>query len=230
MLARTSVLRNEREGITGAQPKMISMSGVQAVKEVREEEWQRSLVAVKRNTQESTLKMALSNAQADLTARTGRIAPLDTLLALRGDRMKTLAQLVERNTVAKPVFVQAQTDLADVQDRKEQALIEIEAAKKRVADAERDLKKFQVGAAVDINEASASAERDTLEAVADSEGILNVIKSLSPRDPSSAGSGVKYEIVRQLDSGTVVLNVSDTSLLEPGDLVRVQAESAFATP
>ena len=227
LLARTSVLRDERDGTLSAQPKMVSMIGGRSIKEVRDEQWQRSLVAVKRDTQASALKTALANAQADLTARTGRIGPLDTLLALRGDRMKTIAQLLEHNTVAKPVYVQSQTDLADVQDRKEQALIEIEAARKRMADAERDLKAFQIGSAVDINEASASAERDTLEAVADSEGVLNVIKSLSPRDAATGEAAMKYEVVRQLDSGTVVLSVSDISLLEPGDLVRVQSQNTF---
>ncbi len=229
LLARTSVLRDERDAPASAQPKMVSLSGVRAVKEVKDEEWQRSLAAMKRTTQENALKMALSNAQADLTARMGRIAPLDTLLALRNDRLKTLAQLVERSTVAKPVYVQSQTDVADVQDRREQALIEIEAAKKRVADAERDLKRFQVDSAVEINQATATAEHDTLDAVADSEGILNVIKALSPRDPSALGSTMKYEVVRRLDSGTVVLAMSDTSPLEPGDLVRVKTDDLGRT-
>ena len=186
-----------------------------------EEGGQRKLTAQSRAATEASLVAAVQNARSDLAARTERLKPLDRLIAVREERERTVSQLVDHSTVARPVLVQTQSELADVQDRKQSALIDADLARSHLAEAERELAKHRLESSVELGRAISVAKRDTNDSVSDAEGTLELVKSLSPKARQAAPT---YEVARRTATGTVVLTLPGTAPLDPGDLVRLKQD------
>lgn len=226
LLARTTVLQAERDGKPLAQRDLVSLvSRREAVPLVGEEVWQRTLTSMNRGTQEANLVLQVSNAQSELTARQARVSPVDASIDMRRERVRSMTQLVERNVISRAVLMQAQSELSDALDRRQQAVLEVEAAKKRLAEAERELGKFKVETGVEINRATAAAERETLDAVGESEGSLQIVRMLaSTQGPAVDDTALRFEVARRTSKGTIVVNLPETASLEPGDLVRLRSD------
>ena len=223
LLVRTSVLRAE-DGAPLPQAAVATLVGRSDMPTLGDEESaDRKLTARSRNATDAALVSAVENARADYKARTERLKPLDALIAVREQREQTISQLVDHNTVARPILVQSQSELADVQDRKQQALIEADVARSRVADTERDLTRHRMETGLEVSRSTATAERETVDAVADAQGTLDVIQTLTGKTRSADEAPTTYEVARRTDTGTVVINLAGTAALEPGDLVRLRA-------
>lgn len=230
LLTRTTVLQAERDGKPVAQRDLVSFVGRrEAVPLVGEEAWQRTLTSMNHSTQEASLTLQVNNAQSELAARQARVTPVDAALDMRRERVKNITQLVDRNVVSRAVLLQAQTELSDALDRRQQTVLEVEAAKKRLAQAEGELGKFKVETGVEINRAASAAERETLDAVGESEGSLQIVRTLAATQGAAYDeSAVRYEVARRTSKGTVVLALPETAPLEPGDLVRLRTEDKRA--
>ena len=228
LLARTAVLESERDVTSVATGELGSLLGkVHTTSLVNEEAWQRNLTTMSRDAQESTLVAAVSNARSETQARMERLGPLDAALAMRTERVKNLVSLADRNVVGRPVVIQAQSELSDAQDRRHQALLENEAARKRLENAERELAKFRIDSKVEVNRATTASRRETAETLDDGQGVLDVVKALAnDRNAQNGAGGLIYEIVRRTPAGTVVLPVADTATLMPGDLIRLRVPEA----
>lgn len=221
LLVRTDVLKTEG-GSPLPKNAVASLVGSRDVALLKDEEdGQRKLTAQSRAATEASLVAAVQNARSDLAARTERLKPLDRLIAVREERERTVSQLVDHSTVARPVLVQTQSELADVQDRKQSALIDADLARSHLAEAERELAKHRLESSVELGRAISVAERDTNDSVSDAEGTLELVKSLSPKARQAAPT---YEVARRTATGTVVLTLPGTAPLDPGDLVRLKQD------
>ena len=225
LLARSTVLQAERSGDRAGTAQLASFAGKRyASSLVGEEEWQRSLTGLSRGAQETAMSAAVANARSELTARMGRMAPLEENIRLRSERVQSIRQLVEKNLLARSNLIQAQSELSDVEDRRRQVVLETEAAKKRLAEAERELNKHKVENSVELARSIANADREIVEAVSDSEGILDVVRTLAAtQEAADADGSLIYEVIRRTSNGTAILNLGETAPLEPGDLVRVRS-------
>jgi polysaccharide biosynthesis/export protein ExoF len=228
LVARTTVLKAERDGSTPAISQVVSLAGPSdANLLIDQETTRRRLTETGRAVQSTALKIAVNNARSELDARTGRLVPYDDNIKLRMERIKGLEQLADKNLITRTPLVQAQSELSDVQDRKQQAMIDIDTTKQRLILAEQDLAKHNIETRLEIEDAIAAAERDSSDAIVDTQGSLKVIRSLaSQRGVTDGEGGLVYEIVRHTKQGTELLNVAETTLLEPGDLLRIRSNDA----
>lgn len=223
LLVRTDVLRAEA-GSPLPEDAVASLVGSRDVALLHSEEGgQRKLTAQSRAATEASLVAAVENAHNDLDARIERLKPLDRLIAIREQREKTISDLVAHSTVARPVLVQTQGELADVQDRKQSALIDADLARSHLAEAERELAKHRLESTVELGRNTSAAERDTADAVSDAQGTLDLVKSLSPKARQEAPT---YEVARRTATGTIVLILPGTAPLNPGDLIRIKQDDA----
>ena len=220
LLVRTNLLRAE----SGEDPlppvALASLVGNDAPTLVSDERAARNLTDRSRTAAEIALKTAVDDARRNLQARTDRLGPLDTLIAARLDRSKTIQQLADRDSVSRPVLVQIESELAEAQDRKRQAMIEVAQAKNQVAEAEHALANHETADSIDLARTAQSTERDTQEAVTDAEGALTMMATLLPDAGRSEGDRNSFQVVRKAGTSTVVLDLPGTAPLEPGDLVR----------
>lgn len=193
---------------------------------VGQESSQRRISQLDQAVKGAALKAAVVNYRAELAARSGRLAPYDDSIRLRTERMQGLQQLVDKNLSTRAPLVQAQSELADVQDRRQQALIEVDATKDKLRQSEEAFAKHNLETRLAIEQVIAAAERESTEAVAATEGSLNVLRTFASETAASSGEGpVAFEIVRRDGEVAKVVPVSETTLLEPGDLVRVKVRT-----
>ncbi|MCJ2076364.1 SLBB domain-containing protein [Methylobacterium sp. E-016] len=224
LIARTTVLQAERDDVSVSQGDLASLAGkAGAAALVGEESWQRNLTTMSRGAQENALKTALVNARTDLASRSDRLGPLDATIAMRVERVTGMTNLADRNVIGRPVLIQAQSELGDAQDRRQQALLDLEGARKRVADSERDLERFRLENRLEVSKVASVAKREATDTLDEGQGLLDVVKALSSEHgPSDVDGELEYEIVRRNAGGAVILPVSPTAILLPGDLVRLK--------
>jgi polysaccharide biosynthesis/export protein ExoF len=228
LIARTVVLQAERGGDQNSSTKeLISLVGQEDTKLlVDQEASQRRLNELDRAVQGAALTGEVNNYRSELSARAGRMAPFDDNIKLRTERVHGLEQLVDKNLSTRAPLVQAQGELTDVEDRRQQALIEVDATKEKLRRSEQALAKHNLETRLAIEQAVASAERDSADAVAETEGSLNVLRTFSAVQNASGDEGsISFEIVRHDLQGLKVIQVSETTLLEPGDLLRVRTRA-----
>ena len=74
--------------------------------------------------------------------------------------------------------------------------------------------------------AVATAQRDTTETANDSEGLLDILRTLTANTGSTdVDDQLSYEVVRKSRGGAQTISLPETAALKPGDLVRVRLQS-----
>lgn len=232
LMARTAVLQAERDGTEIRQEGLADVVGRKHVPALLgDEAWQRKLTVMSRSAQEGTLAAAVGTARTDVRDRADRLAPLDTAIAMRAERVKNLENLAQRNVIGRPVLIQAQAELNDTHDRRNQAVVENEAARTRLEAAERELARFRIETRAETARAATSTRQEAAESLDEGQGQLDAVKALAAYKQGSGLDGrMTYEIVRRTPAGTVVLTVPDTATLMPGDLVRLRAADESKAP
>lgn len=232
LMARTVVMQAERDGADVRQDDVARIVGkAQASSLVADEAWQRKLTVMSRNAQAGTLTAAVDNARVEVKDRAGRLAPLDAAIAMRAERVKNLEDLAQRNLVSRPVVIQAQAELNETHDRRNQALVENEAARTRLDAAERELSRFRIETRSETARTATTTRQDTIEVLDEGQGGLDAIKALAAyKQGANADGRMVFEIVRRTPSGTLVLTVPDTATLMPGDLVRLKVADEVTPP
>ena len=227
-VVRTFVLKATRDGDRAEAPRLDTLVGAADLASLSaDEKAQRELIDVANRLELSTLRSAVDSARADLKARKDRAEPYDQQVKLLTERVKSLQQLADRNVIAKTVIIQAQSELANVLDRQNQAVLETEASKDKLAHATQDLAKAETQTKIEIAKAVSAAEKDASDAVADTRGDLNVIRAImaTRRVPADVDA-IEYEIVRRgADGASATFKATEIVPLEPGDLVRVRVKN-----
>ena len=228
LLLRTNVLKSERDGGESAASEVTKLVGPRdAVSLAQEEKFGRGLVAISRKAQEAALVRGVDDARSELNARSGRVATFDESIKLRRERVQNIRQLVGQDIINRPVLIQAQGELSEVEDRRQQAQIDVEASRQRLSQAESELQKQRMEGKVELDKSIAAAQRDTTEAANDSEGLLDILRKLTANSgPTDAEGSLSYEVVRRGVTGAQTLMLPETAPLRPGDLVRVRSQSA----
>ena len=227
-VSRTFVLKTDRDGEKAEIPKLASLVGAADLASLSaDERAQRELTNVADQLELSGLRSAVESARAELKTRQDRAGPFDQQIKLLTERLRNLQQLADRNVIGKTVLIQAQSEVADVQNRQNQAALDMEGAKEKLTRSVQELAKAETHTKIEIARAVSAAERDTSDAVADTTGDLNVIRALmaTRRVPSDVDA-VEYEIVRRGANGAnATIKANDTVSLEPGDLVRIRVRT-----
>jgi exopolysaccharide production protein ExoF len=172
------------------------------------------------------VKATFDNAKSEVESLGERIPSLDENVRLRAERVDSMRSLSKSNIVASPVLIQAQSELSDVQERRQSALMSIALAKQRLALAEQDMARQQVEAQSELEREITVIQQDVADGEREldaSEGILKVLKTGSALRAAPVNeANVTYEVVRRGEQGATVASGTGTTMLEPGDLVRIR--------
>lgn len=227
LLARTSVLKAARGEDRPSMKEFVSLVGQQDSKLLLDQEVsQQRLSELNRAVQGSALKLAIDNYRAELDARLGRLAPFEQTIKLRSERVKGLQTLFDRKLTTETTLVQAQGELSEIQDRRQQAVIDVAATKEKLARSEQDLAKHNLETRLAIEQAIASAESDSADAVVATEGSLNVLRTFgNSAESSDDENAASFEILRAGAAGARLIPATETTILQPGDLIRIQTRS-----
>jgi protein involved in polysaccharide export with SLBB domain len=227
LMARVAVLKSEH---AQSQPQvpigLARMVGNEAANgAVREQIDRRQSAVWMRNIRQSAAGTAVENAKREVETLSGAVLPIDENIKLRAGRLESLRSLKNSNIVSNPVFIQAQSELSDVQERRQAAVNAVGLAKYRFAVAEQESARLQAETQVALEQEISAAEQDIADVereLGSSEGVLTVVHAgAMRRDVPTGETSLAYEIVRQSPQGAITISSLPTANLEPGDLVRV---------
>ncbi len=235
LLARSAVLRAERDGSTPKVPaKLLKLVGVaEAESLVDEQEDRRKAIAIARRERERAAQSAVDSAKQDLRMY-ARTDSLDELIKTRQERVESIRGLVEKNIAPKAQLSQVQAELSDAEQRRLDAFNQYSQAKQRLAQLENDALRARADLTNDL-----SVEIDTVERqITDNEreldvsdhvlGALPATRALFSDEKSKGDDRLRYVIVRQTPSGPIQIETQGMTMLRPGDLVNVVTERAEA--
>ncbi len=179
---------------------------------------------------EAALNATIDSASSELKIRKERMPLLDNSIALRQDRVQSLKTLASTGTISRPVVIQAQSELLDVEDRKQETLTEINAAEGRLTNARQQLETLENQTTINFKNNLLQASNAASDAIAEGESAAGVLKAMAISRLVLSAQAPEYRIVRR--SGGKVLSVaaSGTTLLEPGDLVEVTNRQLASSP
>jgi polysaccharide biosynthesis/export protein ExoF len=167
------------------------------------------------------LKSSVEAAQWDFDLRKGRLPLLEQSIALRQDRLVGLSKLAQSGNLGRPVLLQAQSELLDVEDRRQETLMSIDVAKDRLSKAQQDLQTHQSGNAVNYEKDLLEARAEASKAVSEGDSAISMMRTIAKTALASpAAQGTKFFIVRRSKGNSTAIEASETTPLEPGDLVQ----------
>lgn len=228
LLARTAVLHAERDRAAVKVPdRLIKLAGLrEAEAQIAEESARRGAVVAARQEREKALASATQTARHVLEVSRGRLAPLQTNIAMRRERMARLSSLA--GTVDRAVLAHAQSDLSDTEERRADVLGGIANAERALTLAQQEEEKFRADIRVELDGEIAAAEHDIDRATATLSAGSNVIGALSPGGaPGTRPSEgtLAFQLVRQTAAGPQIIAAEATTPLLPGDLIRALSPS-----
>ena len=232
LMALAAVLKSEHDNSPiQVPPRLIEIVGADEAGHLIEEQKEHRQTAVwLRRNRESAAKTAFDNAKNEVAILSDGTKPLDDIIKLRAERVDNVKSLIRNNVLANSMLVQAQSDLSDVQERRQTALSAVALAKQRLASAEQDMARQHAQSLTEIEQeitATDKAIADGERELQASKGVLKVLSrgSAARRDTMLTEADVAYEIIRRGPQGATVIAAAGTGLLEPGDLVRVRQKS-----
>ena len=171
--------------------------------------------------EDKALKASVDAAAWDLDLRKGRMPLLEQSIALRQDRLAGLSKLAQSGNLGRPVLLQAQSELLDVEDRRQETLMSVDVAKDRLSKAQEDLQAHQAGNAVTYERDLLEARAEANKAVSEGDSAISMMRTIAKTALASpAAQGTKFFIIRRSKGNTSVIQASETTPLEPGDLVQ----------
>ncbi len=223
LIARAAVLRAERDGTTPRVPlRLIDLSGAaEADALINEQIDQRKALAMARKDREQAANAAVDSARQDLQMYT-RTDSLDELVKTRRERLDNIRLLVERNTLSKSALDQAQAELSDAEQRRQDAFNQYSTAKQRLATLEAEALRTKSDLANDLETEIQTTERQIAENQNEFTTSQQVLSALpATRVDFSKKETTTYRIVRQTAGGPVEIEATGMTVLQPGDLINV---------
>ncbi|WP_439923021.1 polysaccharide biosynthesis/export family protein [Nitrobacter sp. JJSN] len=234
LIARDAVLKAERDGAAPKVPlRLMELVGATAATRlVNEQSNDRKAIVRARKDRKRAIKGAIESAKQDILEY-GHTTSLDKLVKTRQERVDNMHALMERNVIAKSQVSQVEAELADAEQRRQDAINQFGMAKQRLAALEAEGLKVQADLENDVAVEIEAIERqiaDNERELSSSEGVLRNLSATSVAFTSSEDTnGVSYQIVRRTTTGPVNVAASGMTLLQPGDLVNIVVGTSEAT-
>jgi polysaccharide biosynthesis/export protein ExoF len=228
LLARQSVLRAERDGTTPkVPPRLLNLVGsIEAASLIDEQADRRRAIAMSRRERERAALSAVESAKQDLRMY-ARTDSLDDLVKTRQERLDSIRPLVDKNIVSKATLSQVEAELADAEQRRQDAFNQYSMAKQRLAQIEQEALRARSDLTNDLTVEIDVTERqiaDNEREFDTSESVLSTLPATRARfaeSSSKAAEQINYLIVRQTSGGPVKIVSSGMTVLQPGDLVDI---------
>ncbi|BBF92926.1 hypothetical protein BLTE_16110 [Blastochloris tepida] len=237
LLARQAVLESERDGGVPRPPaQLLSLVGENDARLALSAEMAASqLDRVKHQQRVDEATAAIKSAQNEIEALERKSAQIEKQKELRLERIDTIMKLKERAMVSSNTLVTLRTELSDIEVRWQDHLLAVLHAKSRLEQAERAkaglaaertaiLTKSiaEVKQSIGDVQISVMASADMLPGVLDKAKRL-VAMTFGSKPPS-------HSIVRQTKDGPKVVSATDTTVLMPGDVLKVGEDEDAILP
>jgi polysaccharide biosynthesis/export protein ExoF len=232
LLAREAVLRAERDGGEVAVPgRLIDLTSESVAKSLVDSEKSRRESEIQlQQTREKTLAKNIDNLKKSIEIRRGRVGFIGDSVDARTSRLNNLRGLQNRGSVTNYVVVQAQSDLADTQDRRQDMLVSIsdaeaslDQAKQQQAEFGKDARQKLDGELTTIGDEISVLTKTLASGV----GLSKTMTKIAAANELTAGKqDTKIEIIRRTPTGNTVTRAEPTTPLEAGDLVRISLPDA----
>jgi polysaccharide biosynthesis/export protein ExoF len=223
LMAQLAVLKAELNGSTEIRPpqSLIEMVGVTSAQSlIRDESARRIPVVQARNEHHHALQIAISTAQKVAEIDNARLGPLQSSLDGLQNRVTGLQQLLATGNVDKILIAQAQTELINAADRKATAETSIAEDQNKLADAVIAAARADSEMKAELGNEIATRQQEIDALIPDTAASAGVARLL--RQPARLRSeAVQFQIVR----ASKVIDASETTSIQSGDLVRVQSSS-----
>jgi protein involved in polysaccharide export with SLBB domain len=227
MIARTSAIEAVRtDGPAKAPAELVEIAGqTKGNSLVRDEFAPRHAEMQAVVADEASLKGSIDAAAAALTLRQGHLPELAKMIDLRRERVANLTKLVSLGSLGRPVLMQAQTELMDAEERRQETQNSINVAQQQLNRSRQELQNRRAQAEIALQKEESEAHLEAAVAADDSGSSANVLKAMAKTHLATMGSlNTQFMVIRRAATGVVQIPATDTTVLEPGDLV--QATSA----
>ena len=227
VLAQYAVLQAEINDTAVQMPdQLVELSDRQhAEKLVSEEQARRRPLVQARKDRVRALGVAIDTAQHALEIDSGRLAALQDSIDLRQARLDSLQTLFRNGRIAQVVVDQAQAELVDTRERRAGVMASMAEGQQRLALAKIDATKFDTDTKADLDQLLANLQREIDELTPAAAATAGVLRLLSPSASEASSDALSFSIVRNGE----VLPADLTTTLQPGDVLRVEADRPATT-
>lgn len=231
LLARLAALKAERDGTTPqVSPDLLALTGADVGEAlIAREVEQRSGIAAARAAQRDALSASLAMAQQEIQRISKLQQPLDALIALRKERADAMKGLAEKGQIGRAMVIQAQGDLMDAQQRRQDVSSQLSLTAQRVlTTAQQEIARFEADARTSLDSQITTLEQQVSTTAGDAATSLDVLATLQPVvfAPRAGPDQIQYVVVRRGADGPVELAATGLTSLRPGDLVKLDLTTA----
>ena len=230
LLARIAVLSAEREKVDPKPSEKLTMlAGSAGATDLMAKVANLNRLTIEsRRSRLASLDATIESCNRELEMHEQRIAFIKANAESKSKRAELFEQLQERGMAKGMPYVQAKSELSDVMERLQEALVAKVQIEGRRSQAQHERARIVAEARADVERDIASTEELLADAerMADSSIKILQISSVAVPGSPSVPDQQPYVIARRTLEGLVEILASETFELDPGDLVWVRSTSA----
>jgi exopolysaccharide production protein ExoF len=178
----------------------------------------------KRVQQDQEIALKAAGARSEITELKRKLDQYDVEKGLRNERLDAMQKLKDRGVVTTNNVLLLRTELADIEARRQDSLVEVLQAKARLTEAEGDVAKLSSENTANLEKEIATVDNEIAaarEAAISATALATVLYR-----PSESTGQATYEIVRASKDGAKTLQATETSALMPGDVLKINPGAA----
>ena len=225
LIAQSLTLHAEQDGQALEIPaRLIELAGMQEAKQLVDSALEmRKLVVAAREPQVASYQSTLAAARQEAASHANRIALLDEHTKLYIGRRDAIWELRRHNNASASELVTIENEVANLREKKEEAIASLSNAKEKLAQSEQNLAKLEAELKLDLQNQLLKTDSELVEQEAIFKAARRMTNDLriATLRFSSRGQNVSYEIIRRTRHGTLQNKVTETAELVPGDLIQV---------
>lgn len=223
--AETVVLRAERDHISESDA--MKQTGVVDAAALEEACNNRLRARQSMTQRRSVLASSLAATEELAKATEDRVHAAELAVRDRRERVQSLRKLADNASIGRPVFLQANVELSEADERRIQAVAALSEAKYRLTHAKLELAKFDIDMRVELDALLTQRSQEAADADAALRAAEAAVLTLAP-DAEQLASAMGIEIIRQAKTGWSLLPADSYATLKPGDLVIIGPQQSTA--
>jgi chromosome segregation ATPase len=225
-LARKAVLTAERDKRSVTAPAELSnlVGRDNAATLIAGEESARALLTAATQARLSGIRASLESARSELDAARQRTGLIELTIKGQDDRLTSLKMLGAEGLVKRPQMLEAEVQMSQAQERREEAKIGSSQAAQRISQAEQEMARLTSDAILELESQISSIDRELVDAKSQRDvalHVLDVLKGSTAPSDEDLERRVQYQIVRRSGEQTITIAAKGNTELRPGDLVRL---------
>jgi polysaccharide biosynthesis/export protein ExoF len=183
----------------------------------------------RRLQQEKGIALRIAAARNEVEALKSKLDQVDAQKNMRIERLDDLQKIKDRGWATSNSVVALRTELSDIEARRQDYLVAVVQAETRLAEAQEAGARLSSENRANLANAIATVDKEIAvaqETMTSAKAFASMFYQIGSRTPPAAA----YEIVRQSKDGARTLQATETSLLMPGDVLKISSDIATNSP